>query len=158
MRIKDLTYFFWRYFACCLCGWRSFRSSRGYRWSPLRKKDPNGPYCERRHRMCCGAAGFGAAKTLSSLNKIRKIFQKAQNALPIDNKQLGKKFGSHRDPNLPGYRTRQEYRDLANKIYNDPNAARTVLPNGKIQIQLGNDLLRIAPDGKFRSLYPIGGG
>lgn len=75
----------------------------------------------------------------------------------MDSKQLGQKFGQHMDPNIPGYQTPQQYRDLADQIYNDPNATRTVLPNGETQIQSGNNLLRVAPDGSFRSLYPVGG-
>jgi len=81
----------------------------------------------------------------------------AENQLPIDDQQLGDKFGSHMDANTPGYQTPQQYRDLANQIYNDPNATTTVLPNGETHMLSGNNLLRIAPDGTFRSLYPVGG-
>ncbi len=73
----------------------------------------------------------------------------------IGDRQLGRKFGQHMDPNQPGYRTPQEYRDLANKIRKDPEAVRKTLPNGDTQIRLGNHLLRLDPQGNFRSLYPV---
>ncbi len=76
---------------------------------------------------------------------------------PRNNQDARFKIYPENDP-IPGYRNPQEYRDLASEIYNDLSAARTVLPNGEIQIQLGNDLLRLTPDGKFRSLYPVAGG
>ena len=82
--------------------------------------------------------------------------------LPCTSKQFGKKFGEHMDANRPGYRTPQEYRELANQIYNDPNATRVVYPAdspiypGETQITSGGNVLRLDPHGNFRSLYPVG--
>jgi RHS repeat-associated protein len=82
--------------------------------------------------------------------------------VPGDNKQFGKKFGEHRDPNRPGYRTPQEYRELADKLYNDPKADRVTFGKdaaryaGETHItDSSGNLLRLDPQGNFRSLYPI---
>lgn len=88
--------------------------------------------------------------------------QKEPQACPGADKQFGKKFGEHKDPDLPGYRNSKEYRDLANDIYNDSNATRTTYPkgapkySGETHVQSGNNLLRLDSSGNFRSLYPIG--
>jgi RHS repeat-associated protein len=79
---------------------------------------------------------------------------------PGSDKQYGTKYGEHRNPDRPGYRTPDEYRKLADDIYNDPNATRTTYPSdapkypGETQIQSGDNLLRLDPNGNFRSLYP----
>ena len=91
-----------------------------------------------------GAGGFGGGKQL-----------------PMSDQQLGRKFGEHMDASREGYRNYQEYRDLANRIYNDPNAMWTSHPwdaplyRGEVHIidKQGN-LLRLDVDGNFRSLYP----
>jgi hypothetical protein len=87
--------------------------------------------------------------------------QQQQKSCPGNSKQFGKKFGEHFDPNNPGYRTPQEYRDLADQLYNDPNAQRTTFANdasqypGETHITDGNgNLLRLDSQGNFRSLYP----
>jgi RHS repeat-associated protein len=81
---------------------------------------------------------------------------------PGSNRQFGKKFGEHVDANRPGYRTPQEYRDLANQLYNDPAATRTTYPDdadmypGETHIlDSEGNLLRLDPQGNFRSLYPM---
>jgi hypothetical protein len=77
----------------------------------------------------------------------------------ISDKQLGKKFERHKDPKTPGYRTVDEYLKLAEDIYNDPDATRTTYDSGpyrgETHIQQGNNLLRLDPNGNFRSLYPL---
>lgn len=76
-------------------------------------------------------------------------------------KRLGKKFGKHRNPQKAGYRTAEEYKQLANDIHNDPSSTVTRFPPdnpqfpGETHFQRGNDLLRLDPEGQFRSLYPI---
>lgn len=84
------------------------------------------------------------------------------NGVPGDSKQLGKKFGEHRDPSRAGYRTPQEYRELADKLYNDPKADRVTFGKdaaryaGETHItDSSGNLLRLDPQGNFRSLYPI---
>jgi hypothetical protein len=100
-----------------------------------------------------------AGKTISDL--LRPKRDEAQ-ICPGADKQYGKKYGEHRDPNRPGYRDYKEYRDTANDMYNDPNATRTTYSNdaskypGETHIQSGDNLLRLDPNGNFRSLYPIG--
>ncbi len=80
---------------------------------------------------------------------------------PGSDKQFGKKFGEHRDPSRPGYRNHQEYRQLANDILNDLDSSVTQFPDdasqypAEIHIERGNDLLRLDPNGNFRSLYPV---
>jgi len=76
-----------------------------------------------------------------------------QNPLSFDPQQLGHKFGEHMG-DLPGYQTPQEYQNLANSIYNNPNAAVSSAPNGDTLYQLDNDILRVGPNGSFVSLYP----
>jgi RHS repeat-associated protein len=79
---------------------------------------------------------------------------------PGSNKQFGKKFGEHRDPDRPGYRTPEEYRQLATDILNDTSSELTQFPidgdkyPGESHIRRGNDLLRLDPNNDFRSLYP----
>lgn len=88
--------------------------------------------------------------------------QQEPQACPGADKQFGKKFGEHRDPDLPGYRDYKEYRELADDIYNDANSTRTTYPEnapkypGETHLQSGDNLLRLDPGGNFRSLYPIG--
>lgn len=79
---------------------------------------------------------------------------------PGSNKQFGHKFGEHRNPNLPGYRTPEEYRQLATDILNDINSVLEKFPldadkyPGETHIRRGNDLLRLDQNNNFRSLYP----
>jgi hypothetical protein len=84
------------------------------------------------------------------------------NGVPGDNKQFGKKFGEHRNVNQPGYRTPKEYRQLADRIYNDRSASRVTfaddatLYRGETHItDNSGNLLRLDPQGNFRSLYSI---
>jgi RHS repeat-associated protein len=82
-----------------------------------------------------------------------------ESGLQGTDKQFGRKFGEHRDANVPGYRTHQEYRELAEDIFSDPMSIRTKFPTdapmypGETHIRRGNDLLRLDPFGNFRSLY-----
>jgi hypothetical protein len=43
--------------------------------------------------------------------------------------------------------------DLANEIHNDPNAIVSTASNGDTLYQVGNNILRVTPLGRFRSLY-----
>jgi hypothetical protein len=69
--------------------------------------------------------------------------------------------GRHRDPSRPGYRTFQEYRQRAEEILNNSNATVTEYSSnaplyaGETHLQLGDELLRLDPQGVFRSLYPL---
>lgn len=83
--------------------------------------------------------------------------------LKISNKQLGRKFGEHKDPSRAGYRTHEEYRARAQEIFTSPKSKVTRYPadapqfRGETHFELEGDLLRIDPQGEFRSLYPVGG-
>lgn len=82
-------------------------------------------------------------------------------ACPGSNKQFGNKFAEHKDPNTPGYRNHKEYNELAKSLYNDKNAKITRYPeggpySGETHIQSGKNLLRLDPQGNFRSLYELG--
>jgi RHS repeat-associated protein len=74
-------------------------------------------------------------------------------------KQWGQKFGQH--GHEAGAKTHHEYRDLANKVRNDPQAKVTKFPpdapryRGETHYQSGDMLLRLDPQGNFRSLYPL---
>jgi RHS repeat-associated protein len=94
---------------------------------------------------------------------LEKLFGKKSKALkppktrkpcPGTDKQFGDKFGDHMDPNRPGYRTHDEYRKLADDLYNDPTAQRKTMPSGETHITKDGNLLRLDPSGNFRSLYP----
>jgi RHS repeat-associated protein len=81
--------------------------------------------------------------------------------VPGSDSQFGHKYGEHMDPDLPGYRTPEEYRQRANDLYNDPDATKTQVPDedgqlhkGETVITDGKDVLRLDQDGKFRSMYP----
>ena len=81
------------------------------------------------------------------------------NICPGSNAQFGKKFGEHME-DYPGM-THQDYRNLADSIYDDPAAVRKFFPAdqggayaGETHITRGSDLLRLDPNGNFRSLYP----
>jgi hypothetical protein len=97
------------------------------------------------------------------LESSRQVFLLGQGGkgLSFNPKQIGKKFGEHRDVTRPGYRTHQEYLDKAKQMMNDPNAKVNKFPSaspkypGETHIQSGNDLLRLDPNGNFRSLYPL---
>lgn len=101
------------------------------------------------------AEGEGAAPEAGAVAGAAGIAEEgtAAKVLSGTSKQFGKKFGEHMDPNLTGYRTSAEYQQLANDIYNDPASVRTVLDNGEIRYRRGDDLLRLDPQGNFRSLY-----
>lgn len=85
----------------------------------------------------------------------------AREELKVSDRQLGKKFGEHRDPRRVGYRTAEEYRTLAEDIFRDPQSVKTVFPRdapkyaGETHFQRGHELLRLSPEGEFRSLYPV---
>jgi hypothetical protein len=67
--------------------------------------------------------------------------------------QLGQKFGEHMSDD-PGYGSPEAYADLARSIYNNPNAVASIASNGDTLLQVGSNILRLQPDGSFRSLYP----
>ena len=103
------------------------------------------------------------ALVAGKLKKLRKIklLLTQQKALVISEKQLGKKFGEHMSPYLPGYRSVEEYIGLANTIYNSRNSLIIKFPSssnlyrGETHYLLDGHLLRLGPNGNFRSLYPI---
>ena len=86
--------------------------------------------------------------------------RKPRQEIQASDQQLGRKFGEHRDPDRPGYRTPQEYREKANDMLNSRAAERTTFPSdalnypGETHIREGGDLLRLDPNGNFRSMYP----
>lgn len=83
-----------------------------------------------------------------------------RSTLPYTDKQMGSKFGEHIDPNREGYRTIDEYRNLGEDIYNNPASVKKVFPlnapmyPGETHYKLNGNLLRLDPNGSFRSLYP----
>lgn len=88
---------------------------------------------------------------LGSISNVRQELQ-------YDTKQIGKKYGEHMK-DYPGI-SHNEYLNLAKKIYSDPLSNKiTYSPNalmysGETHYYNGGNLLRIAPDGTCRSLYP----
>jgi hypothetical protein len=100
--------------------------------------------------------------TNALLKLFQKLFGKSKSLKPKTfkpcpgtDKQFGDKFGDHMDPNRPGYRTHDEYRKLADDLYNDQTAQRKTMPSGETHISKDGNLLRLDPSGNFRSLYPI---
>jgi len=82
--------------------------------------------------------------------------------LKYSDEQIGKKYGTHRDANIEGYRNSKEYLQLAKDIYNSPDATKiTYSPNaaryaGETHYYMKNgNLLRLDSNGNFRSLYNI---
>jgi hypothetical protein len=77
---------------------------------------------------------------------------------PGSSRQFGKKYGDHMK-DYPGM-THQEYRALADSMYDDPTLPRYTYPDtaprypGETHIVQGDNLLRLDPEGNFRSLYP----
>ena len=81
---------------------------------------------------------------------------------PGSDSQFGTKYGEHRSPELSGYRTAQEYRELADRLYSDTASTRVTYPAnaqrypGETHITDGaGNILRLDPQGNFRSMYPI---
>ena len=81
------------------------------------------------------------------------------NTCPGTNAQFGKKFADHRE-DYPGM-NHEEYRNLADNMYDDSAATRVSYPAneggayaGETHIIRGSNLLRLDPAGNFRSLYP----
>ena len=78
--------------------------------------------------------------------------------LQYDTKQLGRKYGEHMKdyPNM----SHDDYLNMAKEIYSNPLSTKTTYPTnapmypGETHYQNNGNLLRIAPSGKFRSLYP----
>ncbi|MDL2214716.1 hypothetical protein LJC00_00820 [Dysgonomonas sp. OttesenSCG-928-M03] len=82
--------------------------------------------------------------------------------LKYSEKQIGEKYGEHRDLSLEGYRTPNEYLQLAKDIYNNPEATKMIYsPDaaryaGETHFYMKNgNLLRLDSNGNFRSLYNI---
>ena len=79
--------------------------------------------------------------------------------LDASSTQIGHKFGKHRKRNRVGYRSPAEYRQRAEDILNNPKSKRTVYSEGpyagEIHYELEDELLRLDPDGAFRSLYVL---
>jgi len=73
--------------------------------------------------------------------------------ISFDNKQLGQKWGEHMKdyPNLNSY---QDYKNLANNIFINPNRIIFDAANSEYYYLKGNDLLRLSTSGDFISLYP----
>ena len=100
-----------------------------------------------------GGGGFGGP-TASGRSPFGGNGGAAPPSCPGSNKQFGRKFGEHMSSE-PGYRTPKEYRDLADRVYNDPTANRSTTPSGETHItDSEGNLLRLDPQGNFRSLYP----
>ena len=78
--------------------------------------------------------------------------------LQYDTKQLGRKYGEHMNdyPDM----SHDDYLNMAKEIYSNPLSTKTTYPTnapmypGETHYQNNGNLLRIAPNGKFRSLYP----
>jgi hypothetical protein len=77
---------------------------------------------------------------------------------PIDPKQLGHKWGQHKN-DYPDW-THKDYMNRINDMYGNQSLPRYTYPNdaplyrGETHIVQGKDLLRLDPNGGFRSLYP----
>ena len=117
-----------------------------------------------------------AKKTFSRMRSLPKKFRKWRKSRPkritsrqrasypkkakVDKKQLGKKFGRHKD-DYPGYEP-TDYRRRIDEIYEHPDAKWTKYGDkpsnypGETHIRLDDDLLRLDPEDSFRSLYPEG--
>jgi len=74
--------------------------------------------------------------------------------LSIQDSQLGKKWGKHKFdyPNMKSY---NEYKNLAQEVFSNPDKIVIDTKNGEYYYIKGNDLLRITIDGDFVSLYPF---
>jgi RHS repeat-associated protein len=85
---------------------------------------------------------------------IAKGIQKLQ----YDTKQIGGKYGKHMK-DYPGM-SHDDYLNLAKDIYSNPSSTKIIYPSnapmypGEIHYHNNGNLLRIGPDGMFRSLYP----
>jgi hypothetical protein len=83
----------------------------------------------------------------------------ARQELQYDSKQLGHKYGEHMK-DYPGM-SHDDYLNMARDIYSDPLSTKTTYPtnapmyHGETHYLNNGNLLRIAPGGKFRSLYPL---
>lgn len=106
---------------------------------------------------------FWNGKVKPSVNKMNVTYDtnlKGHRELDYDAKQLGKKFGKHRF-DYPNLKSHNDYYQLANDIYNNPNATVYQYPmdaphyQGEIHYLYNGNLLRLDSNGKFRSLYPI---
>ena len=79
--------------------------------------------------------------------------------LDASSTQIGGKYGRHYKTDRVGYRSPAEYRQRAEDILNDPKSKRTVYSEGpyagETHYELEGELLRLDPDGAFRSLYVL---
>ena len=71
----------------------------------------------------------------------------------FDNKQLGKKYGEHRD-DYPQFKEYTQYRDYAMDIFNAPEKIIFDPSCNEFYYIKGEDLLRVKSNGDFVSLYP----
>ena len=74
-------------------------------------------------------------------------------SINIDAKQLGKKWGKHRY-DYPDLNNFGEYKQLANKVFSNPDKIIWDSINQEYLYVKGNDLLRVQSSGNFVSLYP----
>jgi hypothetical protein len=87
-----------------------------------------------------------------------KIDTSVKQGLQYDTKQIGKKYGEHMK-DYPGV-SHDDYLNMAKDIYSDPLSTKITYPSnapkypGETHYYNNGNLLRIAPDGTFRSLYP----
>jgi RHS repeat-associated protein len=109
-------------------------------------------------------SGIGNAVIYSQQNNVNLFTGKLKNNISVkqelryDTKQIGKKYGEHMK-DYPGV-SHDGYLNMAKEIYSDPLSTRITYPTnapkypGEIHYYNNGNLLRIAPDGTFRSLYP----
>lgn len=113
-----------------------------------------------------GAIGVGTTAGMMYANGINpitnrnfKYIQPNNGNLQYDSKQIGEKYGKHRI-DYPGI-SHEEYLNLAKSIYENQSSTKTTYPPyspkypGETHYYNNGNLLRIAPNGTFRSLYPI---
>lgn len=109
--------------------------------------------------------GFAVGTVTGMASGMRAAYKAKENPwtggksqLKYDSKQVGKKYGEHMK-DYPGL-SHDDYINLAKEIYSDPLSIKTSYPSnaprygGETHYYKGGNLLRIAPDGMFRSMYP----
>ncbi len=116
-----------------------------------------------------GWEGFKVGLVTGTATGIVSGYQRAQvenihpwtgksKGLQYETKQVGHKYGEHKKdyPNM----SHDDYLNMAKEIYLDPLSTKITYPSkapiypGETHYYNNGNLLRISPDGKFRSLYP----